>query len=122
MRVRARSIVHDHVVDEADHRSLTASKEYAVVGFDDAYYRVVDDRGEPILFPEALFEVTDPSVPDDWVRRECDDGSYYVDPPECARAGFYEDWFDGDPTTIGVFEAVLKRLTEALNGRSNRRG
>jgi hypothetical protein len=110
MRVRAKPIVHEHVVDEFDHQHITPSKEYIVIGFDDEYFRVIDDADHPILYPRALFDVVDPSVPDDWVRRDEPDGSYYVDPPECSAPGFYEDVFDQDADAIAVLRKVVRRL------------
>jgi len=109
MRVRAKSQVHDHVLDEFDNAHLSFGVEYVVVGFDDEYFRVIDDAREPILYPHHLFDVSDPYVPDDWVRRE-EDGGYHVDPPECTAPGFYEDYFDGKPDAIVVFERVVDRL------------
>ncbi|MBK6520155.1 MAG: hypothetical protein IPG04_40010 [Polyangiaceae bacterium] len=105
------------MVDEFDHEHLTASKEYIVIGFDDEYLRVVDDHGNPTLYPRALFDVIDAFVPTDWVARSDPDGLRYVDPPECAAPGFYEDVADGRPHAIAVFQELLQRLGSLPNPR-----
>lgn len=109
MRVRAKKEVHDRTLDEFDNQYLSPGKEYLVVGYDEQYLRVLDDVGEPILYPRYLFEIVDPSVPGDWVRVDVD-GQYFVDPPECSEPGFYESLFDGDPSASAIFARVLLRL------------
>jgi hypothetical protein len=89
---------------------LSAECEYLVVGYDDQYYRVVNDRNEPILYRRNMFEVVSAREPACWVRTEGGDGDYYVDPPECAAPGFYENLFDGDPKAKQVFDEVRRRL------------
>lgn len=98
------------MLDEFDNAHLSPGAEYLVVGLDDTYFRVLDDAGEPILYPKYLFDVTKHEIPKDWVRRDEDDGRYYTDPPECARPGFYEDYFDGVPDAVATFQSVLARL------------
>src|SRR5262245_8485645 len=39
--------------DPREHRSLTSGETYFVIGVNDSDYRVVDDLGEPILFPKT---------------------------------------------------------------------
>ena len=67
MRVRAKSIVHSCLVDESEHRSLSAGALYDVIGLDNDNFRLIDDDDQPFLFPKALFEIVDPSIPDDWM-------------------------------------------------------
>lgn len=107
MQVRAKPEIHDHVFDEFDNQYLTPNKIYEVIGINDEYYRVIDDIGEPILYPKYLFEITDPSVPTAWIRREYEPDEYYIDPPELCRPGFYEAYFDGKPEAREIFARFL---------------
>ena len=112
MRVQTKPEVNSRVLDGRYHQSLSPCREYCVVGYDETRYRVVNDRGEPVLYPTYLFHVTDSRQPSEWVREEFPDGSFYVDPPECSRPGFYEAWHDGDPETRAIFARVFRRLCE----------
>src|SRR5262245_24239469 len=108
MKVKAKTTVHDRLVDESEHHGLSAGTVYDVVGLDSDNFRVIDDNDQPFLFPKALFEIVDPAIPDDWVSKTVDD-EYYVDPPECAGRGFYEAYFDGVEAAVKTFEAFRKR-------------
>lgn len=110
MKVKTKPYVHDHVVDEYDHQHLEPNKIYNVIGIDDEDYRIINEIGEPILYPKALFDVIESSIPDSWVRQDYEDGEYYIDPPELSRPGFYEDFFDGNPEAIAKFQAFVMLL------------
>lgn len=110
MRVRARLLRERGPTREFSHPGITPGAEYLVVGLDAESFRVPNDRGEPLLYPREMFVVVDAQVPPDWVRTDAEDGAYYVDPPECAQPGFYEDYFDGLPTAIETFQKVQRRL------------
>ena len=71
-------------------------------------FRVTDDNDEPLLYPKAPRELVDPSIPDGRITETRDD-EYYIDPPELAEPGFYEDYFDRVEATVGKFEAFRKR-------------
>lgn len=90
---------------------LRIGHEYLVVGLSDQSFRLVDEDREPVLFPRDSFDVTDATIPDDWVRDDGRDDDFYIDPPECAKPGFYEDYFDHVPSAVATFERVLARLT-----------
>ena len=44
MKVKAKAIVHDRLVDESEHRGLSVGTIYDVVGLDIQNFRVIDDR------------------------------------------------------------------------------
>ena len=73
MKVKAKSIVHDHIVDDYNHRGLTPGATYHVVGVDTESFRVVDDNGEPLLYSKDLFDIVDSSLPSDWVVEKTED-------------------------------------------------
>jgi hypothetical protein len=123
MKVKTKLEIHDHVFDEFDHQHLIPNKTYKVIGIDDEYYRIVNEIGEPILYPKYLFEVVDPAVPETWIRQEYGPDEYYIDPPELCRAGFYEDYFDGKPEAKVVFEQFLasqERIEQEKPGESRK--
>lgn len=96
--------------DPREHSSLSSGETYFVIGVNESDYRLVDDLGEPILFPKTLFQVLDRSIPAGWVLHDHED-CYYLDPEAAAQPGFYEDWFgsDGDHDAELRAHRVLKR-------------
>ncbi|WP_163832156.1 hypothetical protein [Spartinivicinus ruber] len=87
---------------------LTSNRIYNVLGMDHDSYRILADDGEPYMYPKELFEVIDDNIPSNWVRREFEDGEYYLDPPELSELYFYEDYFDGVPSVVERFRMYLK--------------
>jgi hypothetical protein len=100
-------------------RRLSAGRDYLVIGISDEYFRVVNDGGEPILYPKELFEVINDTIPSDWVREDFEDGEYHIEPPEVAFPGFYEDYFDHKDEARRIFEQVLARLEKVCGPRSS---
>ena len=88
--------------------SLTPGLEYVVIGVDHESYRVVDDKGAPILFPREGFRVVDETIPQDWIWDRQSDDEYYGGPESLQTAGFYEDYFDGKPEAIEQFTQYLQ--------------
>lgn len=109
MRVRAR---RNHPVGAAE-LVLADGTVYLVVGFDDENYRVVNDAGEPCLYPKEWFSIAEKSIPNDWRKTTYPDGEYHVGPEELNEPGFYEDYFDGRPAARERFERVLRRLNNS---------
>jgi len=86
---------------------LTAGKDYDVIGLDHESYRIIDDKGEPILFPKTLFSVIDDRIPDDWIWDRYADDEFYANPPELHEPGFFEDYFDHKRAAIQRFDDFL---------------
>jgi hypothetical protein len=104
--------------DPREHRTLSTGEIYFVIGANDSDYRVVDDLGEPVLFPKALFQVLDRSIPTGWVLHDYED-SYYLDPAATAQPGFYEDWFgsSGDRAAeLRAHETLRRSLVDMRTG------
>ncbi len=91
-----------------DFWSLTPGQQY-VVGVDQESYRVVDDKGEPLLFPREGFRVIDDTIPPDWIWDRQGDDEYYGGPAGLQTPGFYEDYFDGKREAIEQFQQYLRR-------------
>lgn len=115
MRVRARP-----AATKPPH--LTPGLEYLVVGLDHDSLRVLDDDSEPILYSKDLFDIIDPSVPEDWVWDRYADDEYYSNPPELAAPGFYESWFDRKAEAQAIFDTYLARVNRTHHLISNRIG
>ncbi len=108
MKVKTKENVHQLDIEGLEHPGLRENKVYDVIGLDDENFRVIDEKGEPILYPKYLFVVIDDFVPSRWIKREYSDGEYFIDPPELSKRGFYEDYFDHKEYAIKLFEAVLR--------------
>lgn len=86
---------------------LTPRKPYAVIGIEADDYRLLNDRGEPYLYPSGFFSTIDPTRPEDWIVEHGDDAEEYAYPPLLSRVGFFEDYFDGDPSAHAIFWQTL---------------
>lgn len=102
--------MHDRLFDESYNPHLTPNRIYLVVEIDDTYFRIINDNREPILHRKELFDIVDPDIPKDWVRKDFDDGGYRINPPRMGDRGFYEDYFDGATYAIEEFEKYRARL------------
>ena len=65
---------------------LTSGQEYAVIGVEADDFRLLNDRGQPYLYPHQLFEIVDPLEPEDWVIEVGEDGERYAYPPRSMPA------------------------------------
>jgi hypothetical protein len=115
MRVKVRADFKNRITDGRLHQGLSALEEYFVIGIDSTDYRLIDDGGEPILYPKELFEVLDPSLPAGWKFREFEEGEYNLDPVRVAAPGFYEDFFgsDGDKVAEANAHQILRKVLES---------
>lgn len=90
--------------------SLTQGAEYEVLGIEGDWFRLVNDRGEPVLFDPTGFEITDLTEPEDWIISE-EEGLRYAYPEPWNRAGFFEDWHEGVQEVRDRFRSDLVRRT-----------
>ena len=63
MIIKAKSNVNKQEYDEYLHQELTPLKVYTVIGIEVDDFRVIDDSGEPYLYPMYLFTIVDPENP-----------------------------------------------------------
>jgi hypothetical protein len=93
---------------------LTIGQPYAVIGIEADDLRILNDHGQPYLYPSDQFEVLDTRQPPDWIIEMGSDGERYAYPPQLNRVGFFEDFFDENNETIATFWRVVnQRLTLA---------
>lgn len=96
------------------HTDLTPGQPYAVIGIEADDLRILNDHGQPYLYPSEQFEVIDTRQPRDWIKETGADGEQYAYPPQLNRVGFFEDFFDNHAETIAVcWRVVNQRLTLA---------
>ncbi len=106
---------------------LALGQHYAVIGIEADDFRLLNDRGQPYLYPNQLFEIVDSSEPEDWVTELGEDGEWYAYPPPLNACGFFEDFFDskkngshlsagGEPTPCRCkHECVFILVSQAIN-------
>jgi hypothetical protein len=91
---------------------LTIGQPYAVIGIEADDLRILNDHGQPYLYPSEQFDVINARRPRDWIMETGADGEPYAYPPQLHRVGFFEDFFDDEEETIATFWRVVnQRLT-----------
>ena len=105
-------VKYAHIYDS--YGDLTPNQQYFVIGIEANHYRILNDLGQPFLYPATLFDVTDASEPEDWITEYGDDGERYSYPPNLNDVGFFEDYFDRNTKAVSTFwQAVNRRLSKA---------
>jgi hypothetical protein len=94
---------------EPDYPDLTPGRIYNVIGIEADDLRLLNDEGQPYLYPHDLFVVVDEQEQADWQTEYGEEGERYAYPPELGRPGFFEDYFDGNPLAIHTFRRYLAR-------------
>lgn len=82
---------------------LIQGKEYPVIEISEEDYRVVDEEGEPILYPKSYFHPLEIPPIEGWLFHYYEGGDYNYYPPEFAGRCLFERFFDRDPDAIRVF-------------------
>ena len=88
---------------------LTSGQCYAVIGIEADDFRLLNDRGQPYLYPSQLFDVVDASEPEDWLTEFGEDGERYAYPPPLNTCGFFEDFFDARKEAVATFWQVVNQ-------------
>jgi len=97
-----------------DYPDLSPRQPYFVIGIEADDYRILNDRGQPFLYPGALFDVIDSSEPDSWITEYGDEGERYSYPAELKEPGFFEDYFEGKAEVFSRFwQTINSRLSRA---------
>ena len=92
---------------------LKVGKHYLLIGMEyGGEYRIVNEGGEPILYPRRWFEKID-KYPRHWKKEEYDDGQYFIYPPELQERHFFERWFDKDPVILETFKKYVESVTKS---------
>lgn len=99
----------------ARYPDLTAARPYLVIGIEADDFRILNDQGRPFLYPRRLFNVVDSREPEDWETEFGEDGERYAYPAPLNGAGFFEDFFDGQPDAVSAFWAVVNQHLAAAS-------
>jgi hypothetical protein len=89
--------------------SLVQGHEYEVIGIDDTHFRIVDECGEPALYPKSFFVDCEISPPDDWEYQDFGDGEFTINPREFSSNGFYEDYADARAAAVEAFKDYIQQ-------------
>lgn len=93
--------------------NLTSVQAYSVIGIEADEFRILNDTGEPLLYPAILFSIIDSQEPADWLIEFGDDGERYSYPKLLNKPGFFEDFFDGKVKAVRTFwQYINRRLGE----------
>ena len=95
----------------AGHFGITPGGTYLLVGMDHDSYRVVNEIGDPAVYPRQVFVEQELSAPSDWIVRRFDADEFYAYPPELACRGFFEDWFDGHRDKRQTLQTYIESLS-----------
>ena len=106
--------LHARSAGPTDHPDLTPGELYPVIGIEAGDLRLLNDQGRPYLYPADLFEVVDAREPGEWVRERGEDDERYAYPPPLSRIGFFEDFFDGEPSTVMAFWRTINHHLAAV--------
>jgi hypothetical protein len=82
----------------ARYPDLTPGQAYAVIGVEADDFRLLNDRGQPYLYPHQLFDIVDPLEPEDWVIEVGEEG-------------------DATPILLRSMPADSLRISSTPNGR-----
>jgi hypothetical protein len=105
---------------------LRLDEEYVVLCIEanlwkSVYYRIASLEGTPALFEASLFTITDPRVDEEWIVRQDDSGRLVFEPEPWSVPGFWEDYFNQDPTAVARYRDVLQRMTaDGVNALGSR--
>jgi hypothetical protein len=97
------------------HRDLTFGQRYVVIGIEADEFRILNNAGNPFLFPPGIFTVVDAREPVDWVCEKGDDGERYAYPRALNKPGFFEDFFDRKARAVATFWCVVNRRLAAAS-------
>jgi hypothetical protein len=115
MRVRVRADFKARIRDGRLHTGISPLEEYFAIEVNHEEFRIIDDLGEPILYPKELFEVVDPSLPPGWQFLERPHGEYHLGPTKTLVRGLYEDFFGSDGNRVAQAQAqqAVREVLEA---------
>ncbi|MEU4607229.1 hypothetical protein AB0F43_29955 [Kribbella sp. NPDC023972] len=69
--------------------------------------RILHDDNSTGIWDSEMFVDTDPTVPSNWVARVSEGGRLHIGPPRWLDRGFWERYFDDEPTAVEAFKAEM---------------
>lgn len=93
---------------------LSPQQPYVVMGIEADDYRILNDRGQPYLYPSQDFETIDATEPADWIVEIGEEGKKYAYPIVFNQPGFFEDFFDHQEAAVKQFWRVINQELAAV--------
>lgn len=93
------------IVQVTNHTTATPGRCYGVLTIEDDHFRIINDKGEPVLIERDKVHVVSAERGPGWIQRREDD-SYYHGPEDFLIPGFFEDLFDGVEKPARGFETA----------------
>jgi hypothetical protein len=113
MRVRCLRIVNPVTHElEVRNASIKVGEEYVVLEVIASPRRHVQLRlnlapDEPSLWDSEMFDTVDRSIPSNWGARVSGEGFLSIGPMRWLEDGFWEGYFDDEPSAVALFEDEL---------------
>lgn len=95
---------------------VTVGAEYTVISLlanpqGKITLHIVTDDGEGFaMYGSESFSITDGSIPESWVARMDEGGMLQLAPEPWLADGFWEAYYDGDPTAADEVKTYLRRI------------
>ncbi len=72
--------------------------------------RLIGEQPTPALYQPEMFDVVSTIIPVTWVITSPKRGYFSLGPSAWSRAGFWEEYFDGDAEARACFEEERKKI------------
>ena len=86
-----------------DALSLIQDNDYPVIEIFDDYYRIVNEMGDPDMYPKNYFIDCEILPPDGWLCTKYEFGESKFFPPEFSQRAFFDFLSEGDPEATQKF-------------------
>ncbi|MFJ1992950.1 hypothetical protein [Streptomyces asiaticus] len=99
--------------------ALKERREYVVLEIFTPYGRSAlfriefAESAEPALFDSRVFTVTSTDLPPTWRYTSYETGSFALCPEPWSRPGFWESYYDHDPSALEVYESEKQKIITA---------
>lgn len=124
MRVRCERLINPGTLQpESSSPWLEVGGEYAVLTVmalpeGTTWVRIyVDDERGAMLLDSRMFVTVDTSIPANWVSAIDDRGALRLGPATWLEPGYWESYYDGDPSAVTTFHRELEVI--AATGRGD---
>ena len=95
--------------------SLIQGEEYELIGIEDigsnqAYFRIVDEKGDPPLYPCCYFLEEDILPPADWIRKDFGESRIDYYPSELSGRYFFDHHSDDKSEEVRLYNEYLRKI------------
>ena len=95
--------------------SLIQGEEYELIGIEHretnlAFFRIVDEKGDPPLYPCCYFLEEDILPPADWIQEDFGEGRIDYYPSELSGRYFFDHHSDDKPEEVRLYNEYLRKI------------